>query len=132
MQFHPLRSLDILANIYLLKVSNRKTRKKEWNMFTVNNKNTRPTSMTSFWCFYCWFWTYLVPFSSASIIDFEQVNISWDRLCWIFLTGFQHSKVESMIQKSVDRGILKNIYQPFWINIFSIVFSLLNSDWVCL
>ena len=33
-------------------------------MFKVNNKNTRMTSMTRF--------------SSVSIADFEQVNVSWD------------------------------------------------------
>ena len=33
-------------------------------MFKVNNKNTRMTSMTHF--------------SSVSIADFEQVNVSWD------------------------------------------------------
>ena len=33
-------------------------------MFKVNNKNTRKTSLT--------------PFSSVSIVDFEQVNVSWD------------------------------------------------------
>ena len=33
-------------------------------MFRVNNKNIRMKSMT--------------PFSSVSIVDFEQVNISWD------------------------------------------------------
>ena len=33
-------------------------------MFKVNNKNTRITSMTLF--------------SSVSIADFEQVNVSWD------------------------------------------------------
>ena len=33
-------------------------------MFKVNNKNTRTTSLT--------------PFSSVSIADFEQVNVSWD------------------------------------------------------
>ena len=26
--------------------------KRVWNIFKVNNKNTRMTSMTSFWCFY--------------------------------------------------------------------------------
>ena len=57
------------ANIYLLKVINRNTRKKERNMFKVNNRNTRTTSCRSgvlvfllltlnifhtfFWCFYC-------------------------------------------------------------------------------
>ena len=33
-------------------------------MFKVNNKNTRMTSMT--------------PFSGVSIVEFEQVNVSWD------------------------------------------------------
>ena len=31
-------------NIYLFKIYNRSTRKKMWNMFKVNNKNTRTTS----------------------------------------------------------------------------------------
>ena len=25
-----------------------------------------------------WLWTYFIPFSTVSIIDFEQINISWD------------------------------------------------------
>ena len=33
-------------------------------MFKVNNKNTRMMPMT--------------PFSNVSIVDFEQVNVSWD------------------------------------------------------
>ena len=46
------------ANIYLLKVNNRNTRKKEWNMFEVNNKNIRATLLTLFWCFIVNIWTY--------------------------------------------------------------------------
>ena len=38
------------ANIYLFKINNR-NRKKVWNMFKNNNKNTTTTSLTSFWCF---------------------------------------------------------------------------------
>ena len=45
-------------------------------MFKVNSKNTWTTS-TSFWCFYCKFWTYFTFFSTVSIVDFEQVNVSW-------------------------------------------------------
>ena len=41
------------ANIYLFKGINRNTRKKVWNIFKVNNKNTRTMSMMSFWYFYC-------------------------------------------------------------------------------
>ena len=50
-----------------------------WNLFKVNNKNTRKTStslllsgnifLTFFWCFYC--------VSSVSI-NFEQVNAGWE------------------------------------------------------
>ena len=29
--------------------------------------------MTSFWCFYSLLWTCLTPFSSVSIVHFEQV-----------------------------------------------------------
>ena len=42
-------------------------------MFKVNNKNTR----TTFWCFYYKTLNIFEPFSSASSVDFEQVNISW-------------------------------------------------------
>ena len=58
------------ANIYLLKV-NRNTKKKVWDMFIVNNKNTRTTSMVAFWCFYGQLWTYFTSFSSVSVVNFE-------------------------------------------------------------
>ena len=41
------------AGIYLLKVNNRNTRTKVWNMFKVNNKDTKTTPMESFWCLNC-------------------------------------------------------------------------------
>ena len=44
-------------------------------MFKVNNKNTRTTSLKSFLCFYCYLWTYLPPFSSVSIVDFELAGL---------------------------------------------------------
>ena len=34
-------------------------------------------AMPSFWCFCCGLWTYFTPFSSVSIIEFQQVNGSW-------------------------------------------------------
>ena len=42
--------------------------------------------MTSLWHFYCWLWTYLTAFSSVSIVDFKQVNVSWEAACvyWRF------------------------------------------------
>ena len=33
-----------------------------------------------YWYFYCSFWTYFTSISSVSIIDVEQVNVSWDRI----------------------------------------------------
>ena len=46
-------------------------------MFKVNNKNIWTRSMTSFWCFYFWLLTYFTPFSSAFIVNFEQLNVNW-------------------------------------------------------
>ena len=70
-----LRQENNSANIYLFKLNNRNTRKKVWYLFKFNDNITRKTP---FWCFYCWFWTYFTPFSSVSIVDSEQVNISWE------------------------------------------------------
>ena len=53
-------------------------------MFKVNNKNTRTTSVTtsvaSFCCFLFWTLNIFHTFSRFSIVDFEQVNLSWDYL----------------------------------------------------
>ena len=49
-------------------------------MFKVNNKNSRTTSVASIWCSYCWFWTHFTAFSSASIVNFEQVNVMWNAI----------------------------------------------------
>ena len=38
------------VGIYLLKVNNRNTRTKVWNMFKVNNKGTKTRQLASFWC----------------------------------------------------------------------------------
>ena len=54
----------------------------------INHKDIKTTSMTSFWCLYCWLLTYFTPFSSVSIVDFEQVNVSWNTLK-ISLTFFR-------------------------------------------
>ena len=35
---------------------------------------------SSFWCLYCYLWTYFTPFSSVSIVNFEEVNAGWDHL----------------------------------------------------
>ena len=51
--------------------------RKVWNMFKVNNKDTKTTSVMSLKCFYCQLWTYITPLSIVSIAKFEQVNVNW-------------------------------------------------------
>ena len=56
----------------------RNTRTRCGNMFKVNIKDTRTKTMVSFWCLYCYLWTYFTPCSCISIVNFKQVNVSWD------------------------------------------------------
>ena len=55
----------ISANIYLFKVNNRNTGKR----CEICSKLTIKTPLLS----------YFPPFSSVSIVDFEQANVFWDR-----------------------------------------------------
>ena len=54
------------AGIYLLNVNNRNN-SKVWNMFKVNNKDTR----TKLWCLCWWLWTYFASCFSVFIVNFE-------------------------------------------------------------
>ena len=63
------------VGICLLKINKRNT--KMWNMFKVNDKDTRTTPMPSFWCLYRSLWIYFTPCSSVSIFNFEQVIVDW-------------------------------------------------------
>ena len=64
------------VNIYLFKINYGNTRRMS-NLFKVHNNDTR-TASTLFWCLYCQTWTDLTHSSDATIINFEQVNASWD------------------------------------------------------
>ena len=55
-------------------------------MFKVNNKDIRTTPMAFFWCFCCNFRN-STPFSSVSIVNFEQLNAGWV-LPLLFIWGF--------------------------------------------
>ena len=66
-------------NIYLFKVNNRNTRKKCEIYSKLTTKTPERPLMTSFMYFYCWLCAHFTSFSSASIVDFEQVNVSWDK-----------------------------------------------------
>ena len=46
-------------------------------MFKNNNKDARTMPLT--WCLYCWIWKYFTFFSIVSIVDFEQVIVSWEK-----------------------------------------------------
>ena len=66
------------ANIYLFKVSNRNTRKKceKCSKLTIKWSDRR------LWCpsrvfIVLLIWTYFITFSSVSIVELEQVNVSW-------------------------------------------------------
>ena len=50
------------ANKYMLKVNNINTRK-EYEIFSKNNKYVRATSMTLLWGLYCYHWTCVTSFS---------------------------------------------------------------------
>ena len=43
-----------------------------WNMFKVNNDNTRTSSFRSLWSLSCKLCIYFTPFSSVHVVDFEH------------------------------------------------------------
>ena len=69
-------------------------------MLKVNNKDTGTISITSM--FLLLTSTYFRPFSSVSIVDFEQVNVSWD----VFKLYPLNDRY-SHLQKSVNRFALQ-------------------------
>ena len=75
-------------------------------MFKINNKNNRMTS-TSFWCFYCYRWTNFTPFYGVSIVDSEQVNLSW---VWIYEINSFPDTSSVIKQKGVNlkTGVSRN------------------------
>ena len=62
-----------LMLICLFKFINGKKQSNVWNLFKVNNKDTRIISMV-FWCLYYYFKTNFTHCSGVSIVEFEQEN----------------------------------------------------------
>ena len=62
-----------LMLICLIKFINGKKQSNVWNLFKVNNKDTRTISML-FWCLYYYFKTNFTHCSGVSIVEFEQEN----------------------------------------------------------
>ena len=92
-----LLSRNLFQVTFTCSKSTTETLEKLWNMFKVNNKNTRMTSLT-----------YFTTFSSVSVVDFEQVNVSWvlndilivaDKdLYWNYNRKIQYIKINSDVK----------------------------------
>lgn len=67
--------------MYLLKVTNKNTRKRRSIFSFFNSKDIRTTSMASFWYLCCWLFTAFTTFSSVwqlfLVFEFEQVHVPW-------------------------------------------------------
>ena len=74
------------AGIQLLKVNNKNTRTKVWNMFKVNNKDTKMTPMVSFCVFIVKFEHIWHLCSSVFIVNFKYVIGRWDIISVLILT----------------------------------------------
>ena len=76
-------------------------------MFKVNNKNTKTTLLTSFWCFCCYLWIHFM--FNVSIVDFEQVNVSW-----VIVAAAQ---IQSFKPRFTQQKYLSNLdFQPSTVN----------------
>ena len=91
-------TIPTAANIYLFKVKNRNTKGVKYA--EVNSKNIRTTSMRSFWVFLLSL-NIFTPFSDVSIVDFEQVNVSWEA-DWLIQILLKHEKFESSKKSTED------------------------------
>ena len=132
------RKVTLLTNIFSINAqltftcskSTLEAPKKVWNMFKVSHpfpirqlkvdkkfrvfiivyKNTKTVSFTSFWCFYRRLWKCFTLFSSASVIDFEQVNASW--LCQ-FVTFWQI--VSKILVRKVLSWLIWSDFTLYWL-----------------
>ena len=69
--------LHYLANNYVFKVNNRTTRKRCEICSSLTIKTPERRQWCRVWVSKCYLWTYFTPFSSFSILDFEQVIVRW-------------------------------------------------------
>ena len=75
-------------------------------MLKVNNKNTRTHKL----------WNYFTPFSSVSIVDVEQINISWDFSCLSYTISNQEYLFKRTIILSVCKLYSKLTTQKMYFN----------------
>ena len=91
-----------------------------WNIFRVNNKDTRATPIKWFWCLYCKLWMDSAHYFDVSINDFEQVNADWIvclKFVKILLTSWNPSRTKVIKQKQPPGGVLlKHLCQSLFFN----------------
>ena len=69
-------------------------------------------SLTSFWCFYYQLWAPFTLFSSVSIADFKQVNVSWE------VHGIRSHWIQDFFSIFVTKDFLILKYFSWFWNIF--------------
>ena len=86
-------------------------------MFKVNNTDTRKTPLAPFWCLYCELWTDFTRCSSVSIVNFEQVNASWDLFTRkMQVTGVQQFNLFGLVKLFQDLSEVAHF--PIFADIF--------------
>ena len=94
-------------NIYLFKVNNKNSRKKVWICSKLKIKTPERHQWRRSGAFIVnltplTYLTYLTPFSSVSIVDFEQVNASWNVTLW-------ETALVLMCFKNLNRKVYTNL-----------------------
>ena len=82
-----------------------------WNMFKVNNKNTRTTPIASSRRLYCYLWTYFTPCFSVSIVNSEHVIADSDRRNYMLATN---SKQSGYSRKYLSMPLWTSLTDAFW------------------
>ena len=65
--------------IFLFKVNNENTRTM-YSLFKANDKDTGTTLLTLFCYRYCYLWTDFKHYTDVFLVNFEQTNVSWDKI----------------------------------------------------
>ena len=96
-----------------------------WNVFKVNNKNTRKTTLTS------------STFSSAFIVDFEQVNVSWEDPMMELFANNERLKSAIFTKKLYHRCLTRSYFVFWWIQLYLRLLKVANRQknylfWQCI
>ena len=103
------------ANTYLFKVKNKNTKKRYEICLKLTIKTPERRQL----------WTYFSPFSNVSIVDFEQINISWVSLALLTKNYLYFTFNETSIQL-VTRSTSKK-HEKHWKTCFTAFFNYSNT-----